>query len=39
MKSKIEFTPSGGEHVTGVVRAILNTPPAVLSRTKKILIE
>jgi hypothetical protein len=39
MKSTIEFTASSGEHVTEVVRAILNTPPAVLGRRKKILIE
>lgn len=39
MKSKIEFTPSSGEHVTEVVRAILNTPAAVLAKMKKILIE
>lgn len=39
MKSKIEFTPSSGEHVTEVVQAILSTPPAVLARMKKILID
>jgi len=35
----IEFTPSTGEQVTQVVQAILNTPPAVLSRMKKILVQ
>ena len=39
MKSKIEFTPSSGGHVSEVVRAILNTPAAVLARMKKILVE
>lgn len=35
----IEFTPSTGEQVTQVVRDILSTPPAVLSRMKKILVQ
>jgi hypothetical protein len=39
MKTKIEFTPSSGERVTQVVQAILNTPPAVLERMKKILVQ
>jgi tripartite-type tricarboxylate transporter receptor subunit TctC len=39
MKTKIEFTPSNGERVTQVVQAILNTPPAVLERMKKILVQ
>jgi tripartite-type tricarboxylate transporter receptor subunit TctC len=38
-KSRIEFTPSNGEHVTKVVRAILATPPAVLAKMKQILIQ
>lgn len=39
MKSKIEFTPSSGARVTQVVQVILNTPPAVLERMKKILVQ
>ena len=35
----IEFTPSSGEQVTQVVHAILSTPPAVLAKMKKILIQ
>ncbi|MBI2087830.1 MAG: hypothetical protein HYT78_03690 [Deltaproteobacteria bacterium] len=35
----IEFTPSSGEQVTKVVRDILSTPPAVLAKMKKILIQ
>lgn len=38
-KSKIEFTPSNGEQVTKVVQAILNTPPAVLAKMRKILVQ
>ena len=38
-KSKIEFTPSSGERTTLVVQAILNTPPTVLARMKKVLVE
>lgn len=38
-KSKIEFTPSSGARVTEVVQSILNTPPAVLARMKKILVQ
>jgi hypothetical protein len=38
-KSKIEFTPSNGQQVTQVVQAILNTPPAVLARMRKILVQ
>ena len=38
-KSKIEFSPSSGERVTEVVQAILNTPPAILARMKKILVQ
>jgi hypothetical protein len=38
-KSRIEFAPSSGERVTEVVRAILNTPPAVLAKMKKILVQ
>jgi len=38
-KSKIEFTPNSGEQVTQIVQAILNTPPAVLARMKKILVQ
>jgi tripartite-type tricarboxylate transporter receptor subunit TctC len=37
-KTKIEFTPSNGERTTQVVQSILNTPPAVLVRMKKILV-
>ena len=39
MKSKIEFTPSSGARVTQVVQLIMNTPPAVLERMKKILVQ
>ena len=39
MKSKIEFTPSNGERVTQAVQAILNTPPVVLERMRKILVQ
>ncbi|MBI2357466.1 MAG: hypothetical protein HYV04_00865 [Deltaproteobacteria bacterium] len=35
----IEFTPSTGEQVTKVVQSILSTPPAVLARMKKVLIQ
>lgn len=35
----IEFTPSNGERVTQVVQAILSTPPAVLTKMKKILLQ
>lgn len=35
----IEFSPSTGEQVTKVVRDILNTPPAVLGKMKKILLQ
>jgi hypothetical protein len=38
-KSKIEFTPNSGEQVTQIVQAILNTPPVVLARMKKILVQ
>jgi hypothetical protein len=38
-KSKIEFTPSDGEQVTQVVQAILNTPPTVLAKMRKILVQ
>jgi tripartite-type tricarboxylate transporter receptor subunit TctC len=38
-KSKIDFTPSNGEQVTQVVQAILSTPPAVLAKMRKILIQ
>jgi tripartite-type tricarboxylate transporter receptor subunit TctC len=38
-KTRIEFTPSNGEQVTQIVRAIMNTPPAVLARMKKILVQ
>ena len=38
-KSRIEFSPSSGERVTEVVQAILNTPPAVLAKMKKILVQ
>ena len=38
-KSRHEFTPSTGEQVTQVVQAILNTPPAVLAKLKKILLQ
>jgi tripartite-type tricarboxylate transporter receptor subunit TctC len=38
-KSKIEFTPSNGEQVTKVVRAILGTPPAVLAKLKNVLLQ
>jgi tripartite-type tricarboxylate transporter receptor subunit TctC len=38
-KTKIEFTPSTGEHVTQVVQAIMKTPPAVLAKMKKILVQ
>jgi tripartite-type tricarboxylate transporter receptor subunit TctC len=38
-KSKIEFSPSNGEKVTQVVHSILNAPPAVLARLKKVLVE
>lgn len=35
----IEFSPSTGEQVTKVVRDILSTPPAVLSKMKQILLQ
>jgi hypothetical protein len=35
----IEFTPSNGERDTQVVQAILSTPPAVVAKMKKILIQ
>ena len=38
-KTRIEFTPSSGEQVTQIVHAILSTPPAVLAKMKKILIQ
>lgn len=38
-KSKIEFTPSGGERTTQVVQSILHTPGAVLAKMKKVLVE
>jgi tripartite-type tricarboxylate transporter receptor subunit TctC len=38
-KSRIEFSPSSGEQVTQVVRSIMNTPPAVLAKMKKILVQ
>lgn len=38
-KTKIEFTPSTGEQVTQVVQAIMNTPPAVLAKMKRILVQ
>jgi tripartite-type tricarboxylate transporter receptor subunit TctC len=38
-KSKIEFTPSTGEQVTQVVQAIMKTPPAVLAKMRKILVQ
>ncbi len=38
-KSKIEFTPSSGERTTQVVQSILQSPPAVLARMKKVLVE
>jgi hypothetical protein len=38
-KSRIEFSPSSGEQVTQVVRSIMQTPPAVLAKMKKILVQ
>ncbi|HSK29908.1 MAG TPA: hypothetical protein VLA17_08095, partial [Candidatus Limnocylindria bacterium] len=38
-KSKIEFTPSSGAQVTEVVQAILKTPPGVLERLRKVLLQ
>ena len=38
-KSKIEFSPSNGERVTEVVQSILKTPPAILAKMKKILVQ
>lgn len=38
-KSKQEFTPSTGEQVTQIVQSIMNTPPAVLAKMKKILVQ
>ena len=38
-KSKIEFSPSSGERVTEVVQSILKTPPAILAKMKKILVQ
>jgi tripartite-type tricarboxylate transporter receptor subunit TctC len=38
-KTRIEFTPSSGEQVTLVVQSIMNTPPAVLAKLKKILVQ
>lgn len=38
-KSKIEFSPSNGEKVTQVVHSILNAPPAVLAKLRKVLVE
>lgn len=38
-KTRIEFSPSSGEQVTQVVQSIMNTPPAVLAKLKKILVQ
>jgi hypothetical protein len=38
-KSKIEFSPSSGERVTEVVQSILKTPPAILAKMKKTLVQ
>ena len=38
-KTKIEFSPSNGEQVTQVVQTIMNTPPAVLAKMKKVLVQ
>jgi tripartite-type tricarboxylate transporter receptor subunit TctC len=38
-KTRIEFTPSGGEQVTQVVRTIMGTSPAVLAKMKKVLVQ
>jgi len=38
-KTRIEFIPSSGEQATQVVQAILSTPPALLAKMKKILIQ
>jgi tripartite-type tricarboxylate transporter receptor subunit TctC len=38
-KSKIEFSPSSGERVTEVVHSILKTPPDILAKMKKILVQ
>jgi hypothetical protein len=38
-KTKIEFSPSSGEQVTQVVQTIMNTPPAVLAKMKKVLVQ
>jgi len=38
-KTKIEFSPSTGEQVARVVQSIMNTPPAVLAKMKKILVQ
>lgn len=38
-KTRIEFSPSSGEQVTQVVQSIMNMPPAVLAKMKKILVQ
>jgi len=38
-RSKQEFTPSSGEQVTQIVQSIMNTPAAVLTKMKKILVQ
>jgi tripartite-type tricarboxylate transporter receptor subunit TctC len=38
-KSKIEFSPSDGEKVTQVVHSILNAPPDVLAKLRKVLVQ
>lgn len=38
-KTKIEFTPSSGEQVSQIVQSIMSTPPAVLAKMKKILVQ
>ena len=38
-KTRIEFTPSSSEQVAQVVQSIMNTPPDVLAKMKKILVQ
>lgn len=38
-RTKLEFSPSSGEQVAQIVQSIMNTPPAVLAKMKKILVQ
>jgi hypothetical protein len=38
-KTKIEFSPNSGEQVTQVVQTIMHTPPVILGKMKKILVQ